>query len=43
MKYIYIFLTAIFKTTTALLKIFNFCLLIILILCGSIKVISGVR
>ena len=43
MKYIYSFLTVIFKTITALLKIFNFCLLIILILCGSVKVVSGVR
>ena len=43
MKYLYCFLTAIFKTITAILKTFNFCLLIILILCGSVKVISGVR
>ena len=36
-------LALIFRTTTAVLKMFNFVLLIILILAGGVKVITGVK
>lgn len=42
-SYFCYFLTLIFKTITAVLKMFNFVLLIILILAGGVKVITGVK